>query len=144
MGVLHRFLDASPLKKKYRAMQTVRVKVKMDCAGCEKRVRDAVSSMKGARKVEVDRKKSLVIVSGYVESEDVLNEVKGTGKTTAVLWPYVEHNLVEYPYIAGAYDKKAPSGFVRDVPQAHANPNSPQHVLANFFNEEDPNACSIM
>lgn len=158
-------------------LQTVKIKVKMDCDGCERRVRNAVSSMKGSsrfffdyittiifltffsssfdyayiyiymsgvRSVEVNRKQSLVVVSGYVEPKEVLKEVKSTGKTRAELWPYVAHDLVAYPYVAGAYDKRAPSGFVKNVPQARADPTAPGEVLANFFNEEDPNACSIM
>lgn len=97
----------------------------------------------GVRSVEVNRKQSLVVVSGYVDQKRVLEEVKSTGKK-AELWPYVAHDLVAYPYVPQAYDKRAPSGYVRNVPQAQADPNDPGEVLANFFNEEDPNACSIM
>ncbi|PKI44272.1 hypothetical protein CRG98_035346 [Punica granatum] len=104
-------------------MQTVKIKVKMDCDGCERKVRNAVSSMKGAKSVEVNRKQSLVVVSGYVEPRKVLEEVKSTGKK-AEFWPY------------GPIDLNAP--------QAQADPDAPGEVLANYFSEENPNACSIM
>ncbi|PKI44282.1 hypothetical protein CRG98_035356 [Punica granatum] len=124
-------------------LQTVKIKVKMDCDGCERKVRNAVSSMKGAKSVEVNRKQSLVVVSGYVEPRKVLKEVKSTGKK-AEFWPYVPIDLVAYPYVPQAYDKKAPSGYVKNAPQAQADPDAPGEVLANYFSEENPNACSIM
>ncbi|XP_031399572.1 heavy metal-associated isoprenylated plant protein 22-like [Punica granatum] len=147
MGVLDRiseYFDVStPKKKKRKPMQTVKIKVKMDCDGCERKVRNAVSSMKGAKSVEVNRKQSLVVVSGYVEPRKVLEEVKSTGKK-AEFWPYVPIDLVAYPYVPQAYDKKAPSGYVKNAPQAQADPDAPGEVLANYFSEENPNACSIM
>ncbi|KZV18498.1 heavy-metal-associated domain-containing family protein [Dorcoceras hygrometricum] len=83
----------------------------MDCEGCERRVKNAVSSMKGAKSVEVSRKESRVTVSGNVEPSKVLKRVRKTGKA-AEMWPYVKYDLTYYPYAAGAYDKKAPPGYV--------------------------------
>ncbi|XP_030447171.1 heavy metal-associated isoprenylated plant protein 20-like [Syzygium oleosum] len=148
MGVLDRLsdifdFDVSRPRKKRKPMQTVDIKVKMDCDGCERRVRNAVSSMKGVKSVEVNRKQSKVSVSGYVESGKVLNKVKSTGKK-AELWPYVPYNLVAYPYARQAYDKKAPSGYVKNVPQALPSPNDPDEQFTNLFSDENPNACSIM
>ncbi|WP_411024843.1 heavy-metal-associated domain-containing protein, partial [Salmonella sp. s57610] len=79
-------------------MQTVDIKVKMDCDGCERRVRNFVSSMKGVKSVEVNRKQSRVTVSGYVEPNKVLKKVKSTGKI-AEFWPYVPYTLAHYPYV---------------------------------------------
>ncbi|KAL3731376.1 heavy metal-associated isoprenylated plant protein 20-like [Eucalyptus grandis] len=148
MGVLDRFSDMfdfelSKPRKKRKPMQTVDIKVKMDCDGCERRVRNAVSSMKGAKSVEVNRKQSKVSVTGYVESGKVLNKVRSTGKK-AELWPYVPYNLVAYPYAPQAYDKKAPSGYVKNVPQALPSPNAPGEHFTTLFSDENPNACSIM
>ncbi|KAK4430288.1 Heavy metal-associated isoprenylated plant protein 21 [Sesamum alatum] len=122
-------------------MQTVEIKVKMDCEGCERRVRNAVSSIKGVKSVEVKRKESRVRVSGYVEPNKVLNRVRSTGKK-AEFWPYVHYNLAYYPYAPQAYDKKAPSGYVRNVPEAFPIPNA--HDYTTLFSDEDVNACSIM
>ncbi|KAL5718873.1 Heavy metal-associated isoprenylated plant protein 20 [Ranunculus cassubicifolius] len=61
--------------------------------------------MKGVRSVQVNRKQSHVVVSGYVEPNKVLKRIKSTGKR-AEFWPYVPYNLVAYPYVSQAYDKK--------------------------------------
>ncbi|KAJ4709781.1 Heavy metal-associated isoprenylated plant protein [Melia azedarach] len=115
----------------------------MDCDGCERRVRHAVSSMKGAKSVEVNRKQSRVTVTGYVDPNKVLKKVKSTGKR-AEFWPYVPYNLVAYPYVAQAYDKKAPSGYVKNVVQALPSPNATDEKLVSLFSDENPHACSIM
>ncbi|KAM7497452.1 hypothetical protein LguiA_021866 [Lonicera macranthoides] len=100
-------------------------------------------SSKGAKSVDVNRKQSKVTVRGYVEPHKVLKKVKSTGKR-AELWPYVPCNLVTYPYVPQAYDKKAPSGYVKNVVQALPSPNTPTERLATLFSDENPNACSIM
>ncbi|CAN6550147.1 unnamed protein product [Malus baccata var. baccata] len=146
MGVLDAVSDyftISKRRKKRKPMQTVEIKVKMDCDGCERRVKNAVSQMKGAKQVEVDRKQSRVTVTGYVEPNKVLKRVKRTGKK-AEIWPYVPYNLVAYPYVAGAYDKKAPSGYVRNVAHALPPPDAPDEKYTSMFSDENPHACSIM
>lgn len=147
MGVLDHLSDlcsvSSTRKSKRKPMQTVDIKVKMDCDGCERRVKNAVSSMKGVKSVEVIRKQSRVSVTGYVEPNKVLKRVKSTGKI-AELWPYVAYNLVSYPYVPQAYDKKAPAGYVKNVVQALPSPNAPAERYTTLFSDENPNACSIM
>ncbi|EXB65622.1 hypothetical protein L484_025888 [Morus notabilis] len=146
MGVLDKLSDYFTIdrpRKKRKAMQTVEIKVKMDCDGCERRVRNAVTSMRGAKSVDVNRKQSRVTVTGYVEPNKVLKKVKSTGKR-AEFWPYVPYNLVAYPYVAQAYDKKAPSGYVKNVVQALPSPNAPDEKFTSMFSDENPNACSIM
>ncbi|KAK8659484.1 hypothetical protein V6N13_029685 [Hibiscus sabdariffa] len=130
-------------KKKRKVMQTVEIKVKMDCDGCERRVKNAVSSMKGVKSVDVNRKQSRVTVTGYVEPNKVLKRVKNTGKR-AEFWPYVPYNLVAYPYVAQAYDKKAPPGYVKKAEQALQSPNAVDEKFVTLFSDENPNACSIM
>ncbi|XP_058185338.1 heavy metal-associated isoprenylated plant protein 21-like isoform X2 [Rhododendron vialii] len=116
----------------------------MDCDGCERRVKNAVTNMKGVKTVDVNRKQSRVTVSGYVEPNKVLKKVKSTGKR-AEFWPYIAHNLVYYPYVTQAYDKRAPSGFVRNVAQAApVGPNAPEERLTSLFSDDNPNACFIM
>ncbi|CAN1122842.1 Heavy metal-associated isoprenylated plant protein 21 [Linum perenne] len=137
-------------RTKRKPMQTVEIKVKMDCDGCERRVKKAVSTMKGVKTVEVIRKQNRVVVSGYVEPNRVLKRVKSTGKV-AEFWPYVPQHLAYYPYAAGVYDKKAPAGYVRNVVQAfpsNNNSNSSSHVpeenYVSFFSDDNVHACSIM
>ncbi|KAG6396714.1 hypothetical protein SASPL_142870 [Salvia splendens] len=145
MGIIDHISDlftvSSTRKSKRKPMQTVDLRVKMDCDGCERRVRHAVSSMKGARSVEVNRRESHVAVTGHVEEKKVIKRIKRCGKR-AEAWPYVEYNLTYHPYAPGAYDKKAPSGFVRDVDQAYPSPNELKY--ATFFSDDNVNACSIM
>ncbi|KAI9088588.1 hypothetical protein K1719_029702 [Acacia pycnantha] len=130
-------------KKRRKPLQTVEIKVKMDCDGCERRVKNAVTRMKGVKEVEVIRKQSRVKVTGYVDANKVLKRVKRTGKR-AEFWPYVPVNLVAYPYAPQAYDKRAPSGFVKNVPQAVPTPNAPDERFTSFFSDENPHSCSIM
>ncbi|GAB4840382.1 Heavy metal-associated isoprenylated plant protein 21 [Ancistrocladus abbreviatus] len=147
MGFLDHVLDYfdvnTPKLRKRRPMQTVEIKVKMDCDGCERRVKNAVTRMRGVKSVEVNRKQSRVTVSGYVEPNKVLNKVQSTGKR-AEFWPYVPYNLVYYPYAAQAYDKKAPSGFVKNVPQAVPTPTAQEEKYTWLFSDDNPNACSLM
>ncbi|KAF7072886.1 hypothetical protein CFC21_077963 [Triticum aestivum] len=130
--------------KKRRPLTTVNIKVKMDCEGCERRVKNAVKSIRGVTAVVVNRKISKVTVTGYVEPRKVLARVKRTGKTTADMWPYVPYTVATYPYVGGSYDKKAPAGLVRNVPQAMADPAAPEVKYMNMFNDEDVTACTVM
>ena len=93
--------------------------------------------------MEVIRKQSKVSVTGYVEPNKVLKRIRSTGKR-AEIWPYIPYNLVTYPYVAQAYDKKAPSGYVKNVVQALPSPNAPMVKYTTIFSDDNPNACSIM
>nr|XP_009403887.1 PREDICTED: heavy metal-associated isoprenylated plant protein 22-like isoform X2 [Musa acuminata subsp. malaccensis]XP_018678668.1 PREDICTED: heavy metal-associated isoprenylated plant protein 22-like isoform X2 [Musa acuminata subsp. malaccensis]XP_018678670.1 PREDICTED: heavy metal-associated isoprenylated plant protein 22-like isoform X2 [Musa acuminata subsp. malaccensis] len=115
----------------------------MDCDGCERRVKHAVSSIRGVTNVNVNRKQSRVTVTGHIEAKEVVRKIKSTGKR-AEAWPYVPYSLVAYPYVAGAYDKKAPAGFVRNVAQAVASPSAPEEKISSLFSDENPNACTVM
>jgi len=97
----------------------------------------------GVKQVEVNRKQSKVTVSGNVDRNRVLKKIQSTGKR-AEFWPYIPYNLVAYPYISQAYDKKAPSGYVKNSIQALSSPNAMDEKLTNLFSDENPNACSIM
>lgn len=131
-------------RKRAKDLVTVEVKILMDCEGCERRVKNSVSSMKGVKSVEVSRNQSRLTVTGYVDAEKVLKRVKeGTGKA-AMLWPYVPHNLVYYPYAANTYDKKAPSGYVRKVEYPLSTPNRADETYTALFSDDNTNACAIM
>lgn len=97
----------------------------------------------GVRSVEVSRKQHRVTVTGFVDAKQVLKRVKNTGKR-AEFWPYIPYNLVQYPYVSQAYDKKAPSGYVRNVAQAVPMPNATDEGITHLFSDDNPNACSIM
>lgn len=97
----------------------------------------------GVKEVEVNREQSKVTVTGNVDRNKVLRKVQSTGKR-AKFWPYVEANLVAYPYITQAYAKNAPSGYVKNTELAIPNPNGTDDKITSFFSDDNPNACSIM
>ncbi|XP_073001880.1 heavy metal-associated isoprenylated plant protein 23-like [Typha latifolia] len=145
-GILHYFGLAGGHKyKKRKQLQTVELKVRMDCDGCELKVKKALSKMKGVHSVDINRKQHRVTVTGYVEEKKVLKKVQSTGKK-AERWPYIPYNLVAQPYAAQAYDKKAPPGYVRNVESMNISNQVPRQEdqLTNLFSDDNPNACSIM
>ncbi|KAF3775303.1 Heavy metal-associated isoprenylated plant protein 26 [Nymphaea thermarum] len=143
LDYLSNFCTVTSTSNKKKTLQTVELKVRLDCDGCERKVRNAVSSMKGVKSVDVIRKQNRVVVKGYVTAKKVLKTVRSTGKRPE-LWPYVPYNLVTCPYAAGTYDKKAPPGFVRKVAAPAAATSDPHESLASLFSDDNPHACSIM
>jgi len=148
MGTLEYFSDlfgGSRKLKKKKQLQTVELKVRMDCDGCERKVDKVLSSMSGVQTVDINRKMQKVTVTGFVETNEVLKKVKGTGKH-AELWPYVPYNSVTQPFSAQTYDKKAPTGYVRkETFNTASNSNRQDDQFGtNIFSEENPNACTIM
>ncbi|CAA0830041.1 Heavy metal transport/detoxification superfamily protein [Striga hermonthica] len=130
---------------KRKSMQTVEIKVKMDCDGCERKVKNAAKNIRGVKSVQVNRKMNQIKVSGYVEPQKVLQRVvKKTGKR-AEFWPYIPFNRVQTPHLSQVYDKKAPAGYVKNVQTAIATSNATdQETLTNLFSDDNTNACSIM
>nr|ABK22742.1 unknown [Picea sitchensis] len=148
MSALEYFSDlfgGSRENKKRKQLQTVELRVRMDCEGCERKINKVLSSMSGVQTVDINRKMQKVTVTGYVEPNKVLKKVKRTGKR-AELWPYVPYNSVSQPFSTQNYDKKAPSGFVRKESfntRSYSNRQDDQYGT-NMFSEENPNACTIM
>ncbi|RWW28285.1 hypothetical protein GW17_00007262 [Ensete ventricosum] len=160
-------------KVQKKQFQTVELKVRMDCDGCELKVKKALSSINGmplsisttlscehwdlndcmpmafvgVQSVDVDRKQQKATVTGYVEPNQVLRRAKSTGNQ-AELWPYLPYSLVTHPCTAVIYDKKAPSGYVRNVVECVAlvsdHGGEQEDQLADMFSEDNPNSCSIM
>lgn len=98
----------------------------------------------GAKSVDVDLKQQKVTVTGYVEPKKVLKAAQSTKKKVE-MWPYVPYTLVANPYVAQAYDKKAPPNMVRKVPDtASATETTVDDRYTQMFSDENPNACSIM
>ena len=96
--------------------------------------------------MEINRKQQKVSVTGYVEPNKVLKKAKSTGKR-AEIWPYVPYNLVAQPYMAPAYDKKAPPGYVRKVENTATITGTMtryEDPYTAMFSDENPNACSVM
>nr|ACG29563.1 hypothetical protein [Zea mays] len=58
--------------KKRKQFQTVEMKVRIDCEGCERKVKKAMEGMKGVSSVEVAAKQNKVTVTGYVDAANVV------------------------------------------------------------------------
>ncbi|XP_027087327.1 heavy metal-associated isoprenylated plant protein 26 [Coffea arabica] len=155
MGVLDHLSDmfdcagggSSKLKKK-KQLQTVEIKVKMDCEGCERKVRRSVEGMKGVSSVQIEPKQHKLTVVGYVDPNKVVARVAHRTGKKAELWPYVPYDVVEHPYAPGVYDRKAPPGYVRSVedPQLSqlARATSSEVRYTTAFSDENPSACIVM
>lgn len=129
--------------------QTVEIKVKIDCEGCERKVRRSVEGMKGVSSVQIEPKQNKLTVVGYVEPNKVVARVAHRTGKRAELWPYVPYDVVGNPYAPGVYDRKAPAGYVRNVdfnPGASqlARANSTEVRYSTAFSDENPNACVVM
>ncbi|GLJ24807.1 hypothetical protein SUGI_0474370 [Cryptomeria japonica] len=146
MAVIESLMEAATIRrpKKLKQFQTVELRVRMDCEGCERKVRKSLENMKGLRSLEVDRKQLKVTVTGYVEANKVLKRVRRRTGKKAEMWPYKPYNLVYYPYAAQVYDKKAPAGYVRNVDPTFPNPERTDERYTSVFSDDNPNACSIM
>jgi hypothetical protein len=90
-------------------------------------------------------KQQKVTVIGFVEPNKVLKKAQATGKK-AEIWPYVPYHLVSEPYVAGTYDKKAPAGYVRKTENVtvSSQASKQEDQYTDMFNDENPNACSVM
>ncbi|XP_016200606.1 heavy metal-associated isoprenylated plant protein 27-like [Arachis ipaensis] len=135
--------------RKLKQIQGVEIKVKMDCEGCERRVKKSVEGMKGVTEVEVEPKQSKLTVKGYVDPEKVLERVRQRTGKKAEFWPYVPYDVVPHPYAPEAYDKKAPPGYVRNVlldreASQLARASSFEVKYTTAFSDENPNACTVM
>ncbi|XP_054799335.1 heavy metal-associated isoprenylated plant protein 24 [Prosopis cineraria] len=141
---LSNLLSSSKKKKKKKPMQTVALKIRMDCEGCARKVENVLSGVKGAKSVDVDLKQQKATVTGYVEAKKVLKAAQSTKKKVE-LWPYVPYTTVANPYVAQAYDKKAPPNMVRRVPDtATISETTVDDRYVQIFSDENPNACSVM
>ncbi|KAK6143367.1 hypothetical protein DH2020_023715 [Rehmannia glutinosa] len=135
-------------KRKQLQNQTVEIKIKIDCEGCERKVRRSVEGMKGVTSVEVSPKQNKLTVIGYVDPDKVVARVAHRTGKKAELWPYVPYDVVDHPYAPGVYDKKAPAGYVRNAedPQVSqlARASSTEVRYTTAFSDENPTACVVM
>ncbi|XP_021901209.1 heavy metal-associated isoprenylated plant protein 45 isoform X1 [Carica papaya] len=135
------------------AMSIVELLVHMDCEGCEKRVRKAISKIDGVDSLEIDMDKQKVTVMGYVEQRKVLKAVRRTGRK-AEFWPF-PYDGEYYPYASQYLDESTFSssynyymhGFNESVhgyfpDQAYCT--VPDHTVHLFSDDNVHAYCSIM
>ncbi|XP_057785328.1 heavy metal-associated isoprenylated plant protein 45-like [Salvia miltiorrhiza] len=134
------------------AMSVVELRVHMDCEGCEKRIRKAISKLHGVDSLDIDMEKQKVTVSGYVDKRKVLKVVRRIGRK-AEFWafpydseyqPYAATYLDEstftssYNYLMHGYNE-ASHGYFPQLPYSTID-----HHITYRFSDDNVHACSIM
>ncbi|XP_010530914.1 PREDICTED: heavy metal-associated isoprenylated plant protein 25 [Tarenaya hassleriana] len=153
MGVLDHVSDyfdcSGGGSTKQKNLQTVEVRVMIDCEGCERKVRRALEGMKGVRDIAIEPKAQKVTVVGYVDVRKVVARIAHRTGKRAEPYPFVPYEAVAHPYAPGVYDNRAPVGYVRNVetdPHVSrlARASSTEVRYTTAFSDENPSACTIM
>ncbi|KAK6162651.1 hypothetical protein DH2020_002492 [Rehmannia glutinosa] len=141
------------------------MRVHMDCAGCESKIKKALQKVKGVDEVDIDMGLQKVIVTGWADQKKVLKTVRKTGRR-AELWqfPYNpemrnhnftgHHNHQHHNYGGpSAYYAAQPSASCYnyykhgyDTQQGNYTGNSTifGNRTGDIFSDENPHGCSIM
>ncbi|KMZ72678.1 Heavy metal transport/detoxification superfamily protein [Zostera marina] len=133
------------------SLQTVELRVRMCCAGCERVVKNALLNLRGVDTVEIDLPLEKVTVTGYVDRNKVLKEVRRSGKKSE-FWPNPGIPLYftsEENYFRDRENYRETYNYWRHgyngdrhgqvpVPQRGGDP------VSNMFNDDDVHACHVM
>ncbi|RLN15586.1 hypothetical protein C2845_PM02G39410 [Panicum miliaceum] len=133
------------------SLQTVELKVRMCCSGCERVVKHALTRLRGVDSVEVDVEMEKVTVTGYVDRHRVLKEVRRAGKK-AEFWPNPDlplHFTSAKNYFHDEESYRRTYNYYRHGYNGdkHGHLPEPQRgadPVSNMFNDDDVNACSVM
>ncbi|AEC06738.1 Heavy metal-associated isoprenylated plant protein 30 [Arabidopsis thaliana] len=135
------------------SLQTIDLKVRMCCSGCERVVKHAIYKLRGVDSVEVNLEMERVTVVGYVERKKVLKAVRRAGKR-AEFWPYPD--MPRYFTSSDHYFKDTTREFREsynyyrhgyNLSDRHGNihvTNRGDDKMSNFFNDDNVHACSLM
>ncbi|KAM5578324.1 heavy metal-associated isoprenylated plant protein 28-like [Rosa sericea] len=148
-------------------MQTIEMRVHMDCPGCESKVRSTLQKLKGIDNVEIDMALQKVTVTGWADQKKVLKTVRKTGRR-AELWQFPFNNSnsdnsyvynqsqcngpinnyapqpsSSYNYYKHGYDSGSSSNYGYSQNPAHSSVYG-GYQPTTAFSDENPNACSVM
>ncbi|XP_042391891.1 heavy metal-associated isoprenylated plant protein 30-like [Zingiber officinale] len=123
----------------------------MCCAGCERVVKRALRKLRGVDSMEVEVEMEKVTVTGYVDRNKVLKEVRRSGKK-AEFWPNPDRPLHFTTAEEYFRDEEAfrdnynyrRHGYNGDRHGRLLAPLLGDEPASNLFNDDDVNACSIM
>ncbi|KAG9459270.1 hypothetical protein H6P81_003778 [Aristolochia fimbriata] len=116
-------------------MTIVEMRVHMDCAGCESKIRKSLQNLRGVDEIDIDMAMQKVTVTGYADQKKVLKRVRKTGRR-AELWgfPYnpeiqvhnQQHALYNHHQplqtaAASSYHQYYPSNYNYAAPSSHYN-----------------------
>ncbi|XP_016444161.1 heavy metal-associated isoprenylated plant protein 28-like [Nicotiana tabacum] len=145
------------------------MRVHMDCAGCESKIRKSLEKVKGVDNVEIDMAMQKVTVTGWADQKKILKTVRRTGKR-AEIWQFPHnpemrnnHNYVtdhyyqqqgcggpstyyagEPPASAYNYRKHGCDNYGRAYSLYRGNSNTFGSRAGDTFSDENPNGCHIM
>ncbi|PIN03242.1 Copper chaperone [Handroanthus impetiginosus] len=135
------------------SLQTVELKVRMCCTGCERIVKEAIYKLRGIDSIHVDLEMEKVTVNGYVDRNKVLKAVRRSGKR-AEFWPYPDPPL--YFTSAGHYFKDMTVEYKESYNYwRHGYNEADRHGslpatfrgddrVSNLFNDDNVNSCCLM
>ncbi|KAL9392374.1 hypothetical protein Peur_016294 [Populus x canadensis] len=146
-------------------MTITEMKVYMDCAGCETKIRKAIQKLDGVDDIDIDIYMQKVTVMGWADQRKVLKAVRKTGRR-AELWPYPynpesynfnqqyyyqqqhEQETVTYyekkPTPSYNYDKHGYNEEEFGYYQKPVYATIVDEEASALFSDENPHACSIM
>ncbi|CAH8262517.1 unnamed protein product [Arabidopsis lyrata] len=148
----HNYYHTKPMSRPL-SLQTIDLKVRMCCSGCERVVKHAIYKLRGVDSVEVNLEMERVTVVGYVERKKVLKAVRRAGKR-AEFWPYPD--MPRYFTSSDHYFKDTTREFREsynyyrhgyNLSDRHGNihvTNRGDDKMSNFFNDDNVHACSLM
>ncbi|XP_058086056.1 heavy metal-associated isoprenylated plant protein 30-like [Magnolia sinica] len=133
------------------SLQTVELKVRMCCTGCERVVKNAIMKLRGIDSVEVNLPLEKVTVTGYVDRNKVLKAVRRSGKK-AEFWPNPDVPLYftsSANYFKDEDDYRDSYNYWRHGYNGDKHGNIPvpyrgDDKVSNMFNDDNVNACSVM
>ncbi|KAI5017772.1 heavy metal-associated isoprenylated plant protein 44-like [Hordeum vulgare subsp. vulgare] len=138
------------------SLQTVELKVRMCCDGCERAVMQSLVNLRGVDSVEVDAGTGRVRVTGYVERGKVLREVRRRSGKKAEFWPSGGTPL-RFASPGGCFGGGGGEPYrdsysyqrrgYGDGGDRHGRTRRPARggdAVSNMFNDDDVNACAIM
>ncbi|CAN6480565.1 unnamed protein product [Victoria cruziana] len=124
----------------------------MDCQGCERRIRKAITKLDGVDSLDINMDMQKVTVTGYVDRRRVLRAVRRTGRQ-AEYWPY-PYDSEYHPYMSQYYEDSsfAPTyNYYRHGYNSSDQGSFPQPIYSTLdddtvgmFSDDNVNACSIM
>ncbi|KAI4322766.1 hypothetical protein L6164_022431 [Bauhinia variegata] len=134
------------------------MRVHMDCAGCESKVKSALKKLKGVDSVEIDMSMQKVTVTGHADQKKVLKTVRKTGRR-AELWqlPFQNGEYYQQHHCNGPVNYFAPQptsqynyykhGYDSSDPRYYHYPSQSSifgRQTGAAFSDDNPHACSIM
>ncbi|KAF9683666.1 hypothetical protein SADUNF_Sadunf04G0037500 [Salix dunnii] len=141
-------------------MTITEMKVHMNCAGCETKIRKAIKKLHGVDDIDIDIDMQKVTVMGWADQRKILKAVRKTGRR-AELWPY-PYNPESYnfnrrqpetetftyyankPTSSYNYKKHGYSEEEFGYYQKPVYATIVDEEASAIFSDENPHACSIM